>query len=153
PVAGGGDTTHTVAWAGDALLGIEPEDDAVAWTMNLDDDDLPFISDVLAVDGTLVTDSYPTTGLDPATGEVLWTGRAEHGFTFQVVGGRLVSVGSDALAPVQLPQCLRHRSEPALHPARAAGMVGGRARHGTRGRSCSDCRSRPGGRPRSPRHR
>src|SRR5699024_757290 len=92
PVAGGGDAEHTVAWAGDALLGIEPQDDAVAWTMTLDDDDLPFISDVLAVDGTLVTDSYPTTGLDPATGEVLWTARAEHGFTFQVVGGRLVSV-------------------------------------------------------------
>ena len=71
--------------------------------MNLDDDELPFVSDVFAVDGTLVTDSYPAMGLDPATGEVLWTARAEHGFTFQVVEDRLVSIGMDALAPVQLP--------------------------------------------------
>ncbi|WP_022919601.1 PQQ-binding-like beta-propeller repeat protein [Ruania albidiflava] len=103
PVASGGDTEHTAVWADDALLALEAEHDAVAWTMNLDDDELPFVSDVFAVDGTLVTDSYPAMGLDPATGEVLWTARAEHGFTFQVVEDRLVSIGMDALAPVQLP--------------------------------------------------
>lgn len=103
PVMSGGSTEHTVAWADDAVVGLDPQTDAVAWTLDLDDDELPYLSDVFAVDGTLVTDSSPAIGLDPATGQVLWTARAEHGYTVEVIGDRLVSVGSDALAPVQLP--------------------------------------------------
>ena len=102
PVLSGGSPEHTVAWGENALVGLEPETDQLLWTMDLTD--APHISEVYAVDGILVTDSYPLLGLDPATGEQLWTGRTPHGFAVEVIGGRLVSVGTDALAPVVPPE-------------------------------------------------
>ncbi|WP_222848000.1 PQQ-binding-like beta-propeller repeat protein [Ruania zhangjianzhongii] len=102
PLRSGGTPEHTVVWAENAMVGLSPEADEVLWTMDLAD--APHLSEVFAVDGTLVTDSHPVLGLDPATGEQLWTGRTEHGFAVEVVGDRLVSVGYDAIAPLALPE-------------------------------------------------
>lgn len=102
PLASGGSPEHTVAWAANAMVGLDPETDQMLWTMDLTDE-RP-ISDVFAVDGILVTDSYPLLGVDPETGEQLWTGRTEHGFAIEPVGDALVSVGSDAIARIALPQ-------------------------------------------------
>ena len=102
PLRSGGSPEHTVAWGGDAMVGLEPEADQMLWSFDLTD--AGPVSDVFAVDDILVTDSYPILGLDPATGEQLWSGRAEHGFAVEMVGDRLVSIGSDAIAPVVLPQ-------------------------------------------------
>lgn len=102
PVLSGGSPEHTVVWAENALIGLEPETDQMLWTMDLAD--APYISEVYAVDDILVTDSVPVLGLDPETGEQLWAARPEHGFAVELVDDRVVSIGADAIAPVVLPE-------------------------------------------------